>query len=207
MPEQPPTLPTPYARHDLGPPMRGGQRCQELARARPSEEASTPSGPEAPSTTAAPIELLGEAIAVLASKEERIESRIEVLTSAVDAIPRGLAESAQLMRECEGLLKKAQTVMGSIASAQEQLTELMVTEAATADKARRELWDEAARLKREIRREIRWFVRTPALLLGLMAAVFTGWLALRPRAARITPKATVGPTQQLPTPAPAARGR
>jgi Fe2+ transport system protein B len=89
-----------------------------------------------------------------------------------------LARSERLL---QSLTASTQRLEGFIQSSSERLSHLIEKESATATGARRQFWDEAARFKQEIRRELRWLIRAPILgLLVLLLAMGVLWFRQQP---------------------------
>ena len=110
------------------------------------------------------------------------KAQLEALAKAVvEAFKQALNETQAAMTHCAKTLHQAEEVAKSLSSVQEEVKKLLVTETATATAARRELWDEAARFRTAIYGEIRWFIRTPAIVIAVATVMTVTWLLLRPQ--------------------------
>jgi hypothetical protein len=78
-------------------------------------------------------------------------------------------ELASSERSLQSLRAATQRLESLVSSAQQGIAGLIERETATLTAARRQLWDEAALFKHQVRREIRWLVRAPLVAVMLLA--------------------------------------
>ena len=127
--------------------------------------------------------------------QEQNERVPRLLTEILEAhrVERGQHkdERASVERQLQSLLAATQRVESLVTST----GSLLERETATLTAARRQLWDEAAAFKREVRREIRWFLRAPLVALLLLAfGIGVLWMHREP-----TPESTEHPPVTQPT--------
>ena len=117
-------------------------------------------------------------------------------TAVVEALKQAIGQAQTGMSDSAKALHRAEEVAKSLSSAQDELKKMLVTETAAASAARTELWNEAAKFRNTVYRQIRWFIRLPAILVVVITIAFTSRLLLR--------RPPIAPTSPLP-PAAAAK--
>jgi hypothetical protein len=140
-----------------------------------------------------------------------IENKLDSMATAiVEALRQAGSQAQKAMSDSVKTLHRVEEVAKSLSSAQDELRKMLVTETAAASAARRELWDEAAKFRKAVYREIRWFIRLPAILLVILTIAFTTWFLLSPSHTAPTSleRPAAAPRQtQKPPPAPPAASR
>jgi hypothetical protein len=169
-PTHPNGLHEPQAPHEENPPSK--------ATAAPLDPATTPE----------PLEI--DLSPVLASVRSTLDQALDRTKGQGEQLFASLSEMLEELRQerrqqqsertsnerhLQSLLAATQRVESLVTSSSDRVTSILERETATVTAARRQLWDEAAKFRQEVRREIRWFLRAPLLAL-LLLAIVTGML-------------------------------
>lgn len=150
----------------------------------PTHPNGSPSGPTDPRPEEGPPSV------PMAATPERLAIDLppflEIVRSTVDqALDRTKEHNERLLTRLSEMLEELrqerrerlserasiESLLQSLLAATQRVESLVERETATLTAARRQLWDEAAAFKQEIRREIRWFIRTPLVAVVLLAIV------------------------------------